>query len=115
MADIILDDPQGLLGGGGISEENVAVVTLFTGGDGDVPLYFLSVSEDLKSLEYVTLEEWTIGSIRVYFDGTQALVSFSGGEINIDGSENVSLVSPSTISNAGVLKVTAKTAKIASV
>lgn len=114
MADIILDDPQGLLGGGGISEDNVAVITLSPGADGDVPLYFVSVSEDLKSLEYVTLEDWG-NPIRVYFDGTQALVAFANGEINIDGSENVSLATPSTISNAGVLKVTAKTAKIKSV
>lgn len=114
MADIILNDPNGLLGGGGISEENVAVVTLSPGSDGGVPLYFLSVSEDLKSLEYVTLEDWG-NEIRVYFDGIQALVAFANGEINIDRSENVSLASPSSIQNAGVLAVSAKTAKIASV
>lgn len=104
MADIILNDPEHLLGGG-ISEDNVATVTL----GGVQRVGFLQVSEDLKSLEYVVLRSSEVPeSIKVYFDGSAALVyAYSSGDFDSEGSQNVE-----SIDNMYEYAVTDKTALI---
>lgn len=74
MADIVLNDPQGLIAGG-ITWENIATLT-FKGSD-DVPpllpyaITFYQPSDDLKTVELVSLDTNISETIQIYVDNNK--------------------------------------------